>query len=84
MMDRGYRIFTIDIGNCPTMDSTFLGVLAGFGQKISRPPNGQPNGRSIELLNPNTRISELLPALVWERTVGVLPWQHVVVFRKKS
>ena len=23
-------------------------------------------------------------ALVWERTVGVLPWQHLVVFRKRS
>ena len=23
-------------------------------------------------------------ALVWERTVGVLPWQHLVVFRKRN
>jgi ubiquinone/menaquinone biosynthesis C-methylase UbiE len=23
-------------------------------------------------------------ALVWERTVGTLPWQHLVVFRKRN
>ena len=27
------------------------------------------------------REAEVLP-LVWERTVGTLPWQHVVVFRR--
>jgi predicted methyltransferase len=23
-------------------------------------------------------------ALAWERTVGTLPWQHVVIFRKRG
>jgi hypothetical protein len=47
------------------MDSTFLGVLAGFGLKM-----GQANAadkRGIELLNPNSRIMELLENL------GALP-----------
>ena len=63
LLEKDLSCFVLDLSECLLMDSTFLGVLAGFGQKISRPPNGQPNGRSIELLNPNTRISELLENL---------------------
>jgi len=40
------------------MDSTFLGVLAGFGMKLN--PAGE---KGIELYNPNTRVSELLENL---------------------
>ena len=29
------------------------------------------------------REAALHPELVWERTAGTLPWQHLVVFRKK-
>ena len=47
------------------MDSTFLGVLAGFGLKLAQ-VNGQPVGQGVELRNPNARIEELL------ENVGVL------------
>lgn len=43
------------------MDSTFLGVLAGFGMKLN--PHGAPSERGIELLNATTRVSELLENL---------------------
>ena len=43
------------------MDSTFLGVLAGFGLKTN--PQATPDERCIELLNANTRITELLENL---------------------
>jgi hypothetical protein len=43
------------------MDSTFLGVLAGFGMKIN--PTGAPTDRGIELHNANSRVSELLENL---------------------
>ena len=43
------------------MDSTFLGVLAGFGLKMNQA--AAPNQRGIELPNPNARITELLENL---------------------
>ena len=43
------------------MDSTFLGVLSGFGMKLN--PNGTPAERGIELHNATTRVSELLENL---------------------
>src|SRR5262249_21345180 len=47
---------------CVLMDSTFLGVLAGFGLRLNSP---QPDKveRAIQLFNPNGRISELLENL---------------------
>jgi hypothetical protein len=43
------------------MDSTFLGVLAGFGMKLN--PKGAPAERGIELHNATARVSELLENL---------------------
>ena len=43
------------------MDSTFLGVLTGFGLQMN--PQAGGDAGTIELLNPNTRISELLENL---------------------
>jgi anti-anti-sigma factor len=65
LMQKGYAHFIIDLSECVLMDSTFLGVLAGFGIKLSHTAAG-PNGR-IELSNPNARVTELLENL------GVLP-----------
>ena len=45
------------------MDSTFLGVLAGFGLKMSGSATRTAPNRRIELLNPNPRITELLENL---------------------
>ena len=44
------------------MDSTFLGVLAGFGLQGVGPKSERPKP-GIELLNPNERITELLESL---------------------
>jgi hypothetical protein len=44
------------------MDSTFLGVLAGFGLKLNSPQTDKID-RTIQLFNPNARISELLENL---------------------
>ena len=63
LLEKDLSCFVLDLSECMLMDSTFLGVLAGFGQKISASQNGKPNGRAIELLNPNSRISELLENL---------------------
>jgi hypothetical protein len=63
LMEKDLTCFVLDLSECLLMDSTFLGVLAGFGLKIAEPPAGHPDGRSIELLNPNARVSELLENL---------------------
>lgn len=66
LRQKGYAYFVLDLTDCTLMDSTFLGVLAGFGLQStgSRPDQGKS---TFELLNPNERISELLESL------GVLP-----------
>ncbi|HVV00162.1 MAG TPA: STAS domain-containing protein [Verrucomicrobiae bacterium] len=58
---KGYNYFVLELSECLLMDSTFLGVLTGFGLKMNASDPGS-TGR-IELLNPNTRIVELLENL---------------------
>lgn len=62
LLDRGFNCFVLDLTECVLMDSTFLGVLAGFGLKFNSP---QPDKveRGIQLFNPNSRIFELLENL---------------------
>lgn len=62
LLQKGYTCFVLDLTECTLMDSTFLGVLAGFGLKLNSP---QPDKveRTIRLFNPNGRISELLENL---------------------
>jgi anti-anti-sigma regulatory factor len=59
---KGYDYFVLDLSECVLMDSTFLGVLAGFGLKM-RGPQKDTCDDAIELLNPNPRIVELLENL---------------------
>jgi hypothetical protein len=67
----GYERFLMELDACPLMDSTFLGVLAGFGVQRSSP--GDPPGKiKIELHNPNPRIKELLESL------GVMDFYPIV------
>jgi anti-sigma B factor antagonist len=61
LAQKGYRHFIIDLSECVLMDSTFLGVLAGFGLKMN--PTTTCDERGIELSNPNSRITELLENL---------------------
>src|SRR5437879_4448286 len=58
---KGHDYFVLDLAECVLMDSTFLGVLAGFGLKMS--PTQGACGPALELLNPNERITELLENL---------------------
>ncbi|HEU5395830.1 MAG TPA: STAS domain-containing protein [Verrucomicrobiae bacterium] len=61
LSQKGFSHFIIDLTECILMDSTFLGVLAGFGMKMNT--NGAPAKRGIELHNPNSRVAELLENL---------------------
>src|SRR5437773_5894364 len=58
----GLHYFVLDLTDCLLMDSTFLGVLAGLGLKFGATPNNQSHP-SMELLNPNARILDLLENL---------------------
>ena len=75
LAQKGFGHFIIDLSECVLMDSTFLGVLAGFGMKLN--PNGAPAERGIELHNATTRVSELLENLgcahLFKTTSGPLP-----------
>jgi anti-anti-sigma factor len=62
LRQRGFENFVLDLSQCMLMDSTFLGVLAGFGLKLCA-AHKEPRGPGIELSNPNPRITELLENL---------------------
>jgi anti-anti-sigma regulatory factor len=66
LRQKGCEHFVLDLSQCRLMDSTFLGVLAGFGLKLCAAQK-EPRCPALELLNPNARITELL------ETLGVLP-----------
>ena len=61
LIQKGYTHFIIDLSECVLMDSTFLGTLAQFGLKLNGAGPDSPPG--IELLNCNTRVTELLENL---------------------
>src|SRR5437899_9550587 len=65
LCERGITHFLIELSECPLMDSTFLGVLAGAGLKLPH-SDQDPGGAGLELLNANERVTELL------ENVGVL------------
>ena len=58
MMNRGHREFIVDLKNCPVMDSTFMGTLAGMALRLREIGQGQ-----LHVINLNERNSELLQNL---------------------
>ena len=57
LRDRGYHNFVLDLTECLIIDSTFLGVLAGFGLKLAE-STGEKS--TLTLLNPNPCVLDLL------------------------
>jgi len=76
LRERGCQCLALDLCECVLMDSTFLGVLAGFGLKLST-GDGDQAQPGINLLNPSARITELLETLgvlhLFKLTQGPLP-----------
>jgi anti-anti-sigma regulatory factor len=60
LSQRGFASFVLDLGDCVTMDSTFLGSLAGLVLQNNVPSPQRPQ---IELLNPNARVLDLIENL---------------------
>lgn len=69
---RGYQRFILELSECALMDSTFLGMLAGFGLRRDSAEAGAATACTIELLHPNPRITELLD------TLGLLPMFRIL------
>ncbi len=76
MIGRGYREFVVDLADCPSMDSTFLGVLAGMCLRLqnltvtdSKAGSASPGtgASKIHLANLNARCMEVLRALGIDR-----------------
>jgi anti-sigma B factor antagonist len=55
MFERGHRIFVVDLADCPVMDSTFMGTLAGLALRLRESGNG-----SLLACNVNERNADLL------------------------
>ena len=59
MIDEGRRQFVVDLKNCPAMDSTFMGTLAGLAVRLR--DAGDVGG--LWVVNRNERNAELLAGL---------------------
>lgn len=59
MMEGGRRQFVVDLKNCPAMDSTFMGTLAGIAVRL-RDCGGMG---ALWVLNRNERNTDLLEGL---------------------
>jgi hypothetical protein len=55
MVNRGFREFVVDLKNCPVMDSTFMGTLAGLALSL----RGLGHGH-LHVINLNERNRDLL------------------------
>ena len=55
MVNRGYREFVVDLRNCPVMDSTFMGTLAGISLRLREIGQG-----TLHVTNLNERNRDLL------------------------
>ena len=65
LRQRGFERFILDLRECVTMDSTFLGVLAGLALRNADGQECTTDGEKLQLslLNPNERIADLLENL---------------------
>jgi anti-sigma B factor antagonist len=62
LWQKGCNYFILDLTECVLMDSTFLGVLAGYGLRISTLQPAETK-RTLELYRPSERIVDLLENL---------------------
>jgi anti-anti-sigma regulatory factor len=58
LIEEGRRKFVVDLKNCPAMDSTFMGTLAGLAIRLRDTGSGE-----LWVVNRNERNAELLAGL---------------------
>ena len=61
VINRGFGEFILDLAQCPSMDSTFLGVIAGLGLRLI------PDKGRVHLGNLNDRCREVVVSLGIDR-----------------
>ena len=71
LREKQHHRFLLDLTDCQNMDSTFLGVIAGIGMDFEKSANTS-DADTMELLNPNERISDLLDNLDIEHLFKVV------------
>ncbi|MDE2642220.1 MAG: STAS domain-containing protein [Verrucomicrobiota bacterium] len=59
LIERGRRVFTLDLSDCQLMDSTFLGVLVGLNRTLGQ---YEPDG-GFSLYRPTEQVRVLLDNL---------------------
>jgi anti-anti-sigma factor len=62
LKERGFSNFVCNLKDCPMMDSTFLGVLAGFSLKLMQSVSGSKEPLFV-LANANERVSDAIDNL---------------------
>ncbi len=55
MVNRGHREFVLDLQNCPVMDSTFMGTMAGMALRLRELGQGR-----LHVINLNERNRDLI------------------------
>ncbi|MEP6663217.1 MAG: STAS domain-containing protein [Verrucomicrobiota bacterium] len=68
---RGHRKLVFDLRDCILMDSTFMGGVTGLKLMFTE-ENARGNACSLEIANPNARITDLI------ETLGIAPLFNVV------
>lgn len=58
LITEGRRAFVVDLRNCPSMDSTFMGTLAGIAHRLE-----DAGGGNLWVINRNPRNTDLLDDL---------------------
>ena len=58
MLDRGYREFVVDLGDCAMMDSTFMGTMASVALRLKELGQGH-----LHIVHCKNRSQELLSGL---------------------
>ena len=66
MINRGHREFVVDVRNCPVMDSTFMGTLAGIALRLREIGQG-----ALHVTNLNSRNSDLLRNLGLDQLLAI-------------
>jgi anti-anti-sigma regulatory factor len=66
MIRQGRTKMVIDLNHCPSMDSTFMGTLAGLALRLRKVQDG-----SLDILNPSERNLQSLRELGLDRILSV-------------
>jgi anti-sigma B factor antagonist len=82
MLERGHRRFVVDMALCPTMDSTFMGTLAGIALKLQKSVGGD-GAAELMLVQVNDRNRELLSGLGLDHLMRVESGMGDIAFEAK-